>query len=189
MQKIGVFGGTFDPIHIGHIILAQDVIEHVQLDKIFFVVNYHPPHKKVYTSFEHRFNMVRLAITDHKDFVASDIEKAQNISPSYTYHSLCKLKELIPLAELYLIIGSDQYNSFQTWYKYGEILELVKLIVLKRPGYAPPKNITNNVVFIDERLIDISSTEIRERVKKGKSIKFMVPELVEEYIKKNKLYI
>lgn len=189
MQKIGIFGGTFDPIHIGHIILAQDVWEHVQLNKILFVVNYHPPHKEVYTSFEHRFNMVRLAISNHKEFIASDIEKAQNISPSYTYHTICKLKETIPKSELHLIIGTDQYNSFQSWYKYKEILEMVKLIVLRRPGYNPPEKYSNNVVFVDERLIDISSTEIRERVRKGKSIKFMVPEAVEEYIITNKLYL
>jgi nicotinate-nucleotide adenylyltransferase len=188
MQKIGIFGGAFDPIHIGHIILAQDVWENVKLDKIIFLVNYKPPHKETYASFDDRFNMVKLATSGFEYFEASDFEAVENIVPSYTVNVLEKLKEKLNEAEFYLIIGADQYQALPSWYNYNRLLEMVNFIVLKRPGWELKPIFSEKVIFLDERLIDISSTEIRERVKQGKSIRFFVPERVSDYILKKGLY-
>jgi len=188
MQRIGIFGGAFDPIHIGHIILAQDIWENVPLDKILFLVNYVPPHKNVQAPFHHRFEMVKLAVEKFPYFEASDFEEKNQIVPSYTYNVISKMKELMPDAEFYLIIGTDQYNSLDKWYKKELLLEMVELIVLRRPGHEL-KDFGKKVFFVDERLIDVSSTEIRERVKEGKVISHLVPETVEKYIRENHLYL
>lgn len=189
MQKIGIFGGAFDPIHIGHLILAQDILENVKLDKVLFLVNYQPPHKEVFCGFDDRYNMVKLATSGHENFIASDFEKTEMIAPSYTFNVMVKLKEKMPHADFHLIIGADQYNALEKWYRYKDLLEIVKLIVLKRPGFEINLRNEAPIIFVDERLIDISSTEIRERIKTGKSIKYFVPEKVEEYIKERRLYL
>ncbi|MGB9823577.1 MAG: nicotinate-nucleotide adenylyltransferase [Candidatus Hydrothermia bacterium] len=189
MQKIGIFGGAFDPIHIGHLILAQDILENVKLDRIMFLVNYQPPHKEVYCSFEDRYNMVKLATSSYDYFTASDFERAEMIIPSYTFNVMVKLKEKLPDTDFYLIIGADQYNALEKWYRYKDLLQIVKLIILKRPGFNVNVRNEGQIIFVDERLIDISSTEIRERIKNGKSIKHFVPEKVEEYITEKGLYL
>ncbi|HOK22631.1 MAG TPA: nicotinate-nucleotide adenylyltransferase [Candidatus Hydrothermia bacterium] len=189
MPRVGIFGGAFDPVHTGHLILAQDVWDNVRLDKIVFLVNYEPPHKGVYACFEDRFQMVKLALKGMSNFEASDFEATRHISPSYTVNVLNEMKRENPESEFFLIIGTDQFNSLHTWYRADLLLSMVKLIVLRRPGWQPPQEVYSQVVFVDERLIDISSTEIRDRVRKGKSIKYLVPYEVEEYILKNRIYL
>jgi len=188
MQKIGIFGGAFDPIHIGHVILVQDVWENVELDKILFLVNYKPPHKEVYASFEDRFNMVKLAVEGIEYFEASDFEAVENIVPSYTVNVLERLKGKLKDAKFFLILGADQYQALTSWYNYNRLVEMVNFVVLKRPGWWLNVTNTEKVIFLDERLIDISSTEIRERVRQGKSIKYLVPEKVFHYITERGLY-
>ncbi len=189
MQKIGILGGAFDPIHIGHLILAGDVWDNVSLDKIVFLVNYHPPHKTVYASFEDRFNMVKEAIDGIPHFEASDFEARAGVVPSYTVKVLEKYIEYNPDAGLFLIVGMDQVASLKSWYNYEKLINMVNFIILKRPGWEAPSDLNlRRVVYLDERLVEISSTEIRERIREGRSIKYLVPERVEKYILDKKLY-
>ncbi|MDI6850640.1 MAG: nicotinate (nicotinamide) nucleotide adenylyltransferase [bacterium] len=189
MRKIGIFGGAFDPVHVGHVILARDVWENVELDKILFLVNYKPPHKEVYAPFEDRFNMVKLAVEGVEYFEASDFEAIENIVPSYTVNVLERLKDKLKDAEFFLILGADQYQALPSWYNYKRLFEMVNFIVLKRPNCSLKAINTEKVIFLDERLIDISSTEIRERIRQGKSIRYLVPEAVSHYIIERGLYL
>ena len=185
-MKIGVFGGRFDPIHIGHFILARDVLETFNLDKIVFLVNFTPPHKKVFASFEHRLKMVEIAIQGIQEFSVSDIESKLNLEKSYT---AMVLPHLSHLGKLFLIIGGDQYREFDRWYLHEKIIEMAQLIVLDRPGIVAKGIYDHKVLRFTSRRIDISSSEIRERIRVGKPIHFLVPKRVEEYIIKNRLYL
>lgn len=188
MQRIGIFGGAFDPIHVGHLILAQDVWDNVELDKIIFLVNFKPPHKEVFAPFEDRYNMVKRALEGNGNFEASDFERRIKIEPSYTVNVLSELSKVNPDWDFYLIIGWDQYSSLSSWYRPDLLLSMVKLIVLKRPGWQVASKLTAEAIFVDERLVDISSTEVRDKVRKGKSIKYLVPPAVENYIFEKGLY-
>lgn len=185
-MKIGIFGGRFDPIHIGHLILARDVLEAFALDQIVFLVNYKPPHKPVHASFEHRFNMVHMAIENIPEFNASDIESKLDIEKSYT---ALVLPHLANLGELLLIIGADQYKEFDMWYSHKKIVEMAKLIVMDRPGVITKGIYDDKILRFTHRRIDISSSEIRERIRTGKPIHYLVPDRVREYILKKKLYL
>ena len=190
MSKFGFLGGTFDPIHVGHLITAQSVKELRNLDEIIFIPAYVSPHKTDLRSAEseHRLEMVRLAIEDIPEFVVSDIEiKAEGIS--YTVNTLRKLKENYD--EIDLIIGYDNIIDFKTWKEPDEILKLANLVVLKRKLTAEPKvkdKYYNSAIFVETPTIEISSSEIRERLKKGLPINFLVPRKVKNYIYENNPY-
>lgn len=190
MSKVGIYGGTFDPIHIGHLITAQSVREIRELDKIIFVPAFLSPHKLdiIASSPEHRINMLRLAIKDIDFFDITEYEiKQQNIS--YTIDTLNELKKYYD--ELELIIGYDNIFKFYTWKEPDEILKLATLVVLKRKSsYAPPyeDKYYNKAEFVQTRGIEVSATDIRERVKYGLPINYLVTEAVKEYIYKHNLY-
>ena len=189
MKKIGIFGGRFDPVHMGHLILAQDVQEALKLDKVIFLVSYHPPHRNTVAPFEARYKMVKLAVQGNPYFEASDFEKKLNLPKAYTVEVLKKLKEL-EKAEFYFIMGADQFNSLESWYHPEELVQMANLVVLKRPAISlKTSRFSREVIFLDERLIEISSTEIRERIQKGLPLRYLLPETVERYIKENSLYI
>lgn len=189
-EKIGIFGGTFDPIHIGHLITTQFVLEQRKLDKIIFIPCYISPHKTNYNSSNpvHRLNMLKLAIEGIPYFESSDFEiRKGNIS--YTYDTILELKKTYHYIEL--IIGYDNLIVFDKWYKPDEILDLAKLVVMKRviDKDAEVKNkYFEKAIILNTPSIEISSSEIRERVKNNLSIDFMVPEKVKNYIIKNNLY-
>jgi len=189
-EKIGIFGGTFDPIHIGHLITTQFVLEQRKLDKIIFIPCYISPHKTNQNSSNpvHRLNMLRLAIEGIPYFELSDYEiRKGNIS--YTYDTILELKKTYHHIEL--IIGYDNLIVFDKWHKPDEILDLAKLIVMKRiiDKDAEVKNkYFEKAIILNTPTIEISSTEIRERVKKKLPIDFLVPKKVKEYIIQNKLY-
>ena len=188
-MKVGILGGRFDPIHIGHLIVAQDVAEILGLEKVVFLVSYNPPHKKAIADFEDRFNMVRLAVKSRSDFTASPFEKQLNLPRSYTVEVLKELKKYYPNDSVYFLIGMDQYVKIDTWYKPLEIFHYAHLVVMERKSSTHKREkIHPKIIFVKQREIDISSTEIRTRVRLGKSIKFLVPEPVEKYILKRKLY-
>ncbi|MGD8778294.1 MAG: nicotinate-nucleotide adenylyltransferase [Ignavibacteria bacterium] len=190
MSKIGIFGGTFDPIHLGHLITTQIVYEKRKLDKIIFIPAFISPHKihKFASSPVHRLNMLKYAIEDFDHFDISNIElNKQEIS--YTINTIAELKKIYDNIEL--IIGFDNLVVFDKWYKSDEIIKMVELIVMKRSFDKEVKNIHKyfgEAVFVDTPNIEISSTEIRDRVNKGLSIDFMVPAKVKDYIEKNNLY-
>ena len=190
MSKVGVFGGTFDPIHMGHLITAQSVREIRSLDKIIFIPAFISPHKTAIeaSSTEHRLNMVKIAIQDIPFFECSDIE-IQKGGISYTVDTLRELRKHYD--EIEFIIGYDNIFSFHKWKNPDEILKLSKIIVLKRKSSFPPPfedKYYRQAIFVQTRGIEISATDIRERVKNNKPIHFLVPKKVKEYIFDHKLY-
>jgi len=190
MMRIGILGGTFDPIHIGHLVLAEEVRRFLKLDKIIFIPTYLPPHKsrKGMVSENHRLEMVKLAISEHPNFIVSDLEIKRK-GRSYTVITLEELKREFPLSvKLFLIVGSDALKELPKWKNFLQILELAKIIIAKRPGF-PVKLKPTWAKIIRITPLDISSSQIRKRIKKGSSIRYLVPEKVEEYIEKNRLYI
>ncbi len=190
MEKIGIFGGTFDPIHFGHLITAQTLLEKRKLDKIIFVPSYISPHKLNYdySAPEHRFEMTKLAISLNPKFDISDFEIDRD-EISYSYNTVLQFSKMYENIEL--IIGFDNLVTFDTWHKPDEILELVELVVLKRTFDREIKNPNKyfaEAKFVDTPTIEISATEIRSRVSKNLPIDFFVPQSVSEYIKENNLY-
>jgi nicotinate-nucleotide adenylyltransferase len=189
-RKIGLFMGSFNPVHIGHMIIANYMLEFTDLDEILFIVSPQNPFKTNLNllSDERRLHMVELAISDTKNMSVSDIEFSMK-KPSYTVDTL---KELTKNNnnEYHLIIGSDNLESFTKWYKYDEILNLVKLYVYKRKGY--DKYDLNFVKENDIKLftecpeIEMSSTFIRKNI--DKNLKYFLPGDVSNYIKTKKLY-
>ncbi len=194
MKKIILFGGTFDPIHLGHLILAEYAKEFIDAKKVIFIPSYKPPHKLNYTPtyYKHRYNMVKLAIKNCKNFVLSDFEiKRKGVS--YTYITIDYFKERYKNYDLYFLIGLDSLVSLPTWEKWQEIVKKIKFLVGKRKinQYALdnlPKEVLKKIIFFDSPIIEISSSEIRDRVKNLLPIKYLVPEQVEKYILKHKLY-
>lgn len=190
MSRVGIYGGTFDPIHIGHLITAQSVREIRALDKIIFVPAFLSPHKLDIKSSspKHRMNMLKLAINGVDFFDLSDFELRQH-NISYTIDTLRELKKSYD--ELELIIGYDNIFKFYTWKDPDVILKLAKLLVLKRKSsYAPPyeDKYYNQAIFVQTRGIEISATDIRERVKRGLPINYLVTKEVKDYIFDHNLY-
>jgi nicotinate-nucleotide adenylyltransferase len=191
MSKVGIFGGTFDPIHLGHLITAQSVREIRKLEKIIFIPAFISPHKSdaKTSSAEDRLIMIKLAIEGIPFFDYSDMEIKKD-GVSFTIDTLKELKNSYD--ELEFIIGYDNIFSFNTWKDPDEILKLTKIIVLKRKSSHPPQfedKYYQQAVFVQTRGIEISATDIRERVKNEMPINFLVPPAVMEYIYKHKLYL
>jgi nicotinate-nucleotide adenylyltransferase len=192
-MRIGVFGGTFDPPHIGHFILAEHVREEIHLDRVAFVPCNIPPHKqqREITDGDHRLAMIRLAVGEDHAFEVLDVE-LQRGGVSYTVDTLELLRNLRPSDEFYLLVGMDNIPEFHTWRQPERILELATLVVLRRPGYPiPPLELPGGtrVLLCDVPMIGLSSTELRDRVRHGKTIKYRVPTAVEQYIHSHSLYL
>jgi nicotinate-nucleotide adenylyltransferase len=190
MSKVGIFGGTFDPIHHGHLITAQSVKELRSLDKIIFIPAFISPHKQhaKASSAEHRLNMIKLALDEIPFFECSDFEIKQH-TISYTIDTLREFKKYYD--DIELIIGYDNIFQFHTWKQPDEILKLSNVIVLKRKSSHPLNFIDKYVeaaAFVQTRGIEISATDIRNRVHQGLPIHYLVPAIVENYIYENKLY-
>ncbi len=190
-MRIGVFGGCFNPPHIGHLIGAELVREEFKLDRIVFIPCYNPPHRdNPCISPQTRLYMTKLAVKDNPFFEVLDIEITRG-GKSYTIDTIKELMKLYPKSEIFLIIGCDQAEKFDTWYRYEELLRLCKFIILRRNpcNVNRVREIFGKNVPIVSLDINVSSNEIRQRVKAHKSIKYLVPPSVEEFIKKEKLYL
>ncbi|MGE5458468.1 MAG: nicotinate-nucleotide adenylyltransferase [Methanococcaceae archaeon] len=188
---IGVLGGTFDPIHFGHLITAQDLLEKRGLDKIIFIPCYISPHKteNVNSQASHRLNMTRLAISGYPGFECSSFE-IDNGGVSFSIDTLRELKKTEKNIEL--IIGYDNLAKFYTWKEPDEILKLAKLVVMERSTHISDieeDRFYRAAEFVKTPNIEISATKIRERVRNGLPIDFLVPQAVRQYIFDNKLYI
>jgi nicotinate-nucleotide adenylyltransferase len=190
MKRIGIFGGTFDPPHKGHIAIAEQAKRQLGLDCVWFIPAYIPPHKHQHssTSAKHRLKMIKLAVNGKKRFKISAIElKRRGIS--YTIDTLKAFKQQFPEDELVLIIGADNLAQFNSWKSPKTILQLASLAVYKRKGFNPLLNdSTIDFILLKGRMLRISSTEIRNRVEKGLPIRALVPNPIVLYIKRHSLY-
>lgn len=192
MKNIGIYGGTFNPPHIGHLITAECVRESIGLDEILFIPSYISPHKQEGEEFSvsDRFEMMQRAVDGNVNFKISDFEIGKG-ETSYSVTTVEHFKKEFSNAEIYLIIGMDNYLTFHLWKEPERILELATLAVMNRPNYPRKVNEvigTKKTVFVDVPDIDISSSDIRSRIKSGKSIRYLVPLEVEHYIHKHNLY-
>lgn len=199
--RIGISGGTFDPIHMGHLIIAEDIREKFSLDKIVFIPTGNPPHKNVrkITDAKLRFDMVKSAISTNPWFEASNIEVARE-GYTYTVDTLTQLRDMFGLdTKLYFIIGADVVFDLLSWRCYEKVFSLCEFIAALRPGYGSDsfykeierlKEGWGAVIHtVQAPLVDISSTGVRERVKAGKSVRYLVPEAVDKFIAAEELYI
>lgn len=188
---IAILGGTFDPIHKGHLYIATQVANHFTCNKILLIPCHQSPHRpSPFATPYDRGMMVSLAAASNPLFEFSNIE-LNRPAPSYMIDTLRLLKKKYPDEELALIIGSDAYTHFNKWLEWENILSLARLIVVNRRGFAPQNDIItpSKIVFLDIVPCDISSTAIRERINKGDAISGLVPKVVEEYILKKRLYL
>lgn len=217
-QRLGILGGTFNPIHYGHLAAAEEVRDRLKLDRVMFIPSYLPPHKleEDVPSAAQRMEMVQLAMSGNAHFEPSDLELKRG-GTSYTIDTIEALRNMYPEAELYFITGLDTFLEIQTWHEWEKLLTLCCFVVLSRPGYCFAdlmkidfmKSAEKELIALDRGdkkhsvirpgaftivletvpLYDISSTDIRERVKEGGSIKYHLPEAVEIYIMNKRLYV
>lgn len=187
-MKIGILGGTFNPVHIGHLILAEEAREKLGLDKIIFVPTALPPHKDNagIAPAADRLKMLKAAIKGNKFFAVSDIEIKRD-GRSYTIDTLKELKNKFTRDELYFIIGSDLLKYLNEWKDLSEIIKMVKFIAATRPGY-PLQQLPPYIQTLAIRAVDISGFEVRQCIKENKSSRYLVPDKVFDYINKRKLY-
>lgn len=195
-MRIGILGGTFNPIHVGHLILADEAREKIGIDKIIFVPTYLPPHKdnSDIAAAPLRLAMVRAAIKGNKYFSVSDIEIKRD-GRSYTIDTLREFKKLYPHDELFFLIGSDLLKYLDDWKDWDEIVKMVKFIVATRPGY-PLEEISNYIASrqagastVAIRAVDVSGFEIRKAIKEKRSFRYLLPDSVFRYIEKKRLYL
>lgn len=187
MKKVGILGGTFNPPHLGHLIMANEAFHALQLDEVRFMPNAIAPHKKIDgdpTSDERR-KMVEISIKPFPHFKLETIELERG-GISYTYDTMVELRKKEPNNEFYFIVGGDMIDRLHTWYNIDELIHLVHFIGLKRPGTLSKTKY--NITMIEAPQFDISSSLIRKRLKTGGTLKFLLPDGVEAYIRKEGLY-
>ncbi len=201
-MDIGVYGGTFDPIHLGHLIMAEEARLRLNFEKVLFAPARNPwmKSKWVISSPQHRLAMLKLAIASNPFFQISTVD-LENPGPSFTVDTLSALKQQFGPgpsgANLYFILGVDSLRDVPYWREPHNIVKYGKMVALARPGFDEPDwgsldkaipNARDNILLLKNPLIDISSTEVRRRVSQGLSVRYLVPEAVERYISENGLY-
>lgn len=210
-MRIGVLGGTFDPLHYGHLRAAEVARERASLEKVIFVPAASPPHKteEAVADANHRTRMVELALREETNFELSRIEVERG-GPSYTIDTLAALSEREPEASWFFITGTDAFVDIRTWHRWEELLRDYAFIVHERPGCSiervmgvipeelrdqvvelpigRPPAASRRILLLRDTMLDVSSTEIRRMVREGRTIRFLVPEAVEEYLRDYRLY-
>lgn len=193
-MNVGVFGGTFDPVHRGHLAVARAARKAYRLGRIYFVPADVPPHKRLapITPFPHRYAMLTLALRDEPEFVPSLIEWPSPADrPNYTFDTVRRFRTMLPKGDrLFFIIGIDAFLEIDTWHKPRELMQEVELIVVSRPGYrnSPPSPPNRRVHWLGEVAQDVSSTRLRAQLAKGKVGRGVLDKAVVEYIRKQHLY-
>jgi nicotinate-nucleotide adenylyltransferase len=209
-QSMGILGGTFDPIHFGHLRLALEVSESLQLDCIHFIPCYRPPHRHMpIAATYHRVNMIALAIQEEPAFHLNKIEiECRQIS--YSIDTLIKLRECYPATTFFLVLGMDAFEQFESWHRFREILSFAHLVVAYRPPYQLPANESSIKTFLNQHLIekkdlvdypygggillqpitalDISASLIRKQLALGLNPRYLLPETVYDYIQQHQIY-
>lgn len=200
-RRVGIIGGSFDPVHLGHLMIARDAAEHLDLSEIMFMPAACPPHKRNIRQVEatHRLNMLRLAVGMDERFYASDLEIRRG-GVSYTVDTVAELRAAQPDTDWFLIIGSDTLVELHTWHRVDELLEMCTVATLLRPGIDSAELIRQRIELQEEsreklmahvisaHQMNISSTEIRQRISAGEPIDKLVPEAVAAYILEHGLY-
>ena len=197
-KKIGIMGGTFDPVHMGHLVVANEVLNIYGLDEIIFIPAGNPPHKRgTKASSWDRYLMTEMATLSNSKFKVSDIEIKKE-EKSYTLKTINELKDMYPDAEFYFITGTDAVIELPSWHQPEELLKMCRFIAVSRPGISMGEakekiseinNMYNSSIeLFQASMLQISSTDIRHRFEMGKSAKYLLPESVEQYIIKNNLY-
>lgn len=198
MKKYGIFGGSFNPIHYGHLMICEYIKEEMGLDKVIFIPTGNPPHKELEVSAEDRYEMVRLAISPNPDFEISDIETTR-VKKSYTVDTIRELKKIYKEEKLYFLIGLDSLFQLKTWMKIGDLSQEIEFVVALRPGYLDKEEINKEIDFLRENfgtkinliktpLYEISSTDLRDRIREGKSLRYLIPKKVLDYIEESGFY-
>ena len=183
MRKIGIYGGTFDPIHHGHLILAREALEQLQLEKVIFVPAAVSPFKEAPAALaEMRLRMLRAALEGEKDFVIDECD-LRRPPPSYTFETVQTIRQREGDAVFYYLVGEDNVEGLSRWHRFAELQKLVQFVVLDRSG-----TVSDHPYLTVQRKIDISATDIRKRVALGRSIRYLVPTPVEEIICQGNLY-
>lgn len=188
-MRVGILGGTFNPIHIGHLVLADEVRQKLKLDKVFFIPVNIPVHKeeKDLLAATERFRMVKLALKGNPEFLPLDIEIRRR-GRSYTIDTLRSLREKYPsVGKFFFLVGSDALSYLENWKDIDEVMKLAKFVVASRPGY-PLKNLSKNILPLAIESVDVSGFRIRQRLKNGESVRYYLPEKVYKYIEEKGLY-
>lgn len=197
-MKIGLYGGAFNPVHNGHLALAEHFKNALELERLIFIPTHVPPHKSGdgLVSGEHRINMLSLALSGLEYCSVSDIEFRRE-GKSYTYDTVCELKKIYSDDEFFLIVGADQYFDFQKWYRADDILRQVTVCSAARENnqyrqmleYKSKHDNMQNTVVCNFDVTEISSSKIRNMISTGQSVSEFVPDSVLRYIKENNLYV
>lgn len=201
MKKLGLFGGSFDPIHNGHLHIAQAFLEQFQLDTLIFLPAGNPYHKdSTQTTAQHRFNMIERAIATHTQFAVSDCDIVRE-GKTYTYDTIEIFRQHFPNTQLFWLMGMDSLLQLHTWYKWQELVRKVNFVVASRPNFAlanAPRELhswlgeaiaNQSVQFLNAPEINMSSSDIRTKLIKGENPSAFLPENVYSYIQKEKLYL
>ncbi|MBL7066565.1 MAG: nicotinate (nicotinamide) nucleotide adenylyltransferase [Candidatus Marinimicrobia bacterium] len=193
-MRICLYGGTFDPPHLGHLAIAEYIRDKLNIETVLFIPAYIAPHKIKYSvsSVEDRLKMLQLAVSDHSGLQISKVE-IQRKGVSYSIDTIRQIKEGMDIKskDLYILIGADSFLEFHTWRDPDKILEESSVLVAGRPGFdirEVSEEFRNKIQVVSAPLIDISATMIRQRIREGKSIRSLVPALVEDYILRKGLY-
>ncbi|HUJ10223.1 MAG TPA: nicotinate-nucleotide adenylyltransferase [Verrucomicrobiae bacterium] len=198
-KAIGILGGTFNPIHLGHLLMAQDATEQLELERVIFIPSATPPHKTVdkLASARDRLQMIKLAIRGNKRFEVDDLEIRRG-GKSYSVDTLTQLKRRYPRAEFFFIIGADSLQELHLWREVKRLVTLCTFVTVPRPGFQAKPIIDPRLDVATRRRLrqhvlrghacDIASRDIRTRIANGRSIRYLVPDAVHQYIRRRRLY-
>ena len=194
MEKIGLFFGSFNPVHKGHISIAKHVLDKQKLSKVFFILSPLNPFKieskNILLDADHRYEILKIAIKKYKNMIPSDIEFGMK-KPNYTFETLTKLENIFPKKTFYLIMGSDNFKYFNKWKNYKKILTKYKMLIYPRYGEEMNSYFKeyNSITFLRGSFFDVSSDNIRKKIKSGNSLKKYISKDTITYIKNNNLYV
>lgn len=189
-MRLGLFGGRFDPVHVGHLMVAQSALEALGLGELWFIPAKMPPHKGAAADPEKRFEMLLLATNTHPQFRVSRVE-IERTGASYTFDTVSEIRAQRPEDELFFITGVDAYREIASWHRARELVSSISVVALSRPDSTLEEvkpYFKERVRLLDTPQWEVSSTEIRRRLAQGESVRYLIPESVESYLAKNPLY-